>query len=109
MSFKIYQIHEYGGEWEDAFDYIIESYLSEEKAYIRKLELETEEEYVRELSKKCHSCWLHRYTEKDFNIEEYCDKYEPEKDEDDDEVYCVNEAFNYEYRYYKIAEVEVIE
>ena len=30
--FKIYQIHEKGGRWEDSFDYIVGSYLHKEKA-----------------------------------------------------------------------------
>lgn len=109
MSFKIYQIHEYGGEWEDSFDYIRSSYLSEEKAIAEMERMKIEEESIRELSKKCHRCPLHWHPKGDASIEEYCDKYEPEKDEDDDEVYCVNEAWNYENRYYKIEEVEVIE
>lgn len=109
MSFKIYQIHEYGGEWEDSYDYIRASYLSEEKAIAEKERMEIEEESIRELSKKCHGCPLYWHPKGDTSIEEYCDKYEPEKDEDDDEVYCVNEAWNHEYRYYRIKEEEVIE
>ena len=31
---KIYQLHEYGGQWEDSFDYIIDSYLKKERAVL---------------------------------------------------------------------------
>jgi len=40
---KIYQIHERGGEWEDYYDYIASSYLSEEKAIAEKERLEKEQ------------------------------------------------------------------
>lgn len=107
---KIYQIHEYGGEWECGYDYIRKSYLSKEKAVAEKERMETEEELIRELSKKCHNCPVYVYTEEDVLIEEYCDKYKPYKcDDDDDEEFCENEAWNYEYSYFKIEEVEVIE
>ena len=29
---KIYQVHKSGGEWEDAYDYIVKSCLNKEKA-----------------------------------------------------------------------------
>ena len=41
---KIYQIHEYGGEWEDKYDLIVASYLSKEKAIAEKERLEKEQE-----------------------------------------------------------------
>lgn len=37
---RIYQIHEYGGEWEDSYDDIIESYICPERAENRRQELE---------------------------------------------------------------------
>lgn len=41
---KIYQIHEYGGEWEDKYDWIVGSYLSEERAMKEHMRLEKEYE-----------------------------------------------------------------
>ena len=109
MGFKIYQIHEYGGQWEDRYDYIRASYLSKEKAEAEKERMEAEENHIRELSEKCHSCPLNIYTEENICIEEYCDEYKPYKYDDDDEEFCENDAWNYEYSYFEIEEVEVIE
>ena len=44
---KIYQIHDYGGEWEDRFDYIVGSYLSKEKADAEMEQLKSDEELAR--------------------------------------------------------------
>lgn len=119
---KIYQIHEYGGQWEDAYDYIVSSYFSEDKAIAEKERLEMEEEERR----KCESCPLYFCEDEcdgdceecnKHNVEKakaYCDKYEPfDKAKHDPEEYdesdgCVNRYLHYENSYYKIEEVEVI-
>lgn len=119
---KIYQIHEYGGQWEDVYDYIVSSYFSENKAIAEKERLEKEEEERR----RCNSCPLY-YCEANCdgdceecnknNIErtkEYCSRYEPfDKDKHAPEEYDSNDrCVNYYYgdnSYYKIVEVEVIE
>lgn len=49
---KIYQIHEWGGEWEDRYDYIVSSYLSKEKAEAEKERLEKEQAGIM----KCNEC-----------------------------------------------------
>lgn len=111
MSFKVYQIHEYGGEWEDAFDYIVGSYLSEEKAITEKKNLEAEEDNLYNLYQKCCACPLYLPDK----MKEYCDKYEPfdkdkhSLDEFDGDEFCVNHSWYFENTYYKIEEVEVIE
>lgn len=82
---KIYQIHEYGGQWEDRYDYIVASYLSEEKAIKEKERLEIEEEGLM----KCSSCPLY-FCEDDCDnnclecnkhrvekAKSYCKNYEP--------------------------------
>ena len=119
---KIYQIHETGGCWEDYYDYIVASYLSEEKALEEKERLEKEEE----LRRKCKSCPLYFCEDEcDLDCEKvmkkraenakaYCDRYETfDKDKHDLEEYDDSErCINYYYgedSYYKIEEVEVIE
>ena len=113
---KIYQVHGYGGEWEDSYDYIIGSYLSEKRAYEEMNEFIEEEEYLRELHEKCIHCPLFVHNE-EFSKEDvgrYCDKYEPfdkskhNIDNYDDDL-CVNLNWNHEDSYYYIEEVEVIE
>lgn len=49
---KIYQLHEYGGEWEDRYDYIIGSYLRKERAEEEKVKAEKmEKEYTTQIVK----------------------------------------------------------
>ena len=108
MSFKIYQIHEYGGEWEDAYDYIRSSYLSEEKAKTEMERLEKEENELQELRDRCQNCPL-IFNKKDVNISEYCDKYEWGYDEDYKEESCLNEYWTHYDSYFRLEEVEVIE
>ena len=52
---KIYQIHAYGGQYEDRYDYIQSSYISREKAEHEKTLLE-EKEYECELWDECPVC-----------------------------------------------------
>lgn len=108
---KIYQIHKYGGEWEDSFDYIVNSYLSKDKAVAEKERLELEEEE----RQKCNSCPLYFCeVDCDSNCEEcekhkiertqkYCDRYKPESNS------CANCDYRFYDSFFKIEEVEVIE
>ena len=106
---KIYQIHRYGGEWEDSYDYIISSYLSEEKAKTEMEQLEKEEKELQELRDRCQNCPLLRFNKEDININEYCDRFEWGYDEDYEEDCCLNEYWTHYDSYYKLEEVEVIE
>ena len=74
---KIYQIHEYGGFWEDRFDDIVGSYLSEEKALAEKERLEKEEgSYIKQME-KCSKCPLYNRNRNINDVGKYCDNYEP--------------------------------
>ena len=110
---KIYQIHEYGGEWEDSYDYIVSSYLSEEKAIAEKERLENE---VLELS-KCNTCILYFCPDdcsmkcdskecKDYAIAEAkkCKDYKS-----DGAGCCKNFRQKFDVSSFRIEEVEVIE
>lgn len=114
---KIYQIHEYGGFWEDAYDCIIASYLSEEKAIVRKEELEIEQGKM----PKCNECPLY-FCPTDCNLDceteeckkiglnfvkENCPDYEQDEYREDK---CANYCSNiFDDSFYRIEEVEVIE
>ena len=109
---KIYQIHEYGGEWEDRYDYILGSYLSKEKAITEKERLEKEEEQVR----KCQKCYRQYLSENKSVDREYCNRCEPfNKDihegalDDYDDEGCIHYFFSFHDSHFKIEEVEVIE
>ena len=112
---KIYQIHKYGGDWEDHRDYIVSSYISYEKANIEMERLKKEEA----LLMKCESCPLYfcpddcdghdcdnciNYRVK--KAKEYCDRYECVIGNDDS---CKNRYFSFIDYHFKIEEVEVIE
>ena len=112
---KIYQIHEYGGYWEDSYDFIVASYLSEKKAIAEKERLEKEE--VEAI--KCNSCPLYFCPNecdgklcgtkkcKEYVVslvKDKCKGYEP-----DDDGKCDNYHFKSDESFFRIEEVEVIE
>ena len=120
---KIYQIHDYGGEWEDRFDYIIGSYLSKEKAEAKMEHLKSDEE----LAMKCNSCPLY-YCSNDYDCgmncnqcnfieraKQYCDRYEPfdankhNPEEYDRDDRCINYDYHMDDHFFRIEEVDVIE
>jgi len=112
---KIYQVHDYGGEWEDRWDIIVATYLSQEKAIKRVADLEKEQLH----SKRCKECPLYfcpsdctgdcdicdlesiNWKEK---VNSYCDRYEAYGED-----LCANYDGNYNESYFKIEEIEVIE
>ena len=82
---KIYQLHEYGGEWEDAFDHIVGSYLRKERAEEEKIKAEAKEKELIEHGKKCREC---PFLESHLSINElfplysdYCSEAQLEEDE----------------------------
>lgn len=109
---KIYQIHEYGGDWEDYRDHIVGTYLLKDKAIKEKERFEKEEE----IRQKCYYCPLYYCDiDCDNDCEEciktqvdrakiYCNRYEPF-----DDIKCVNCCHNFTDLNYRIEEVEVVE
>ena len=55
---KIYQLHKYGGQWEDSYDHIIGSYLRKERAEEEKSKAEANEKELMERADKCENCPL---------------------------------------------------
>ena len=125
---KIYQIHEYGGEYEDKFDIIHSTYLNHEKAnsVMEKLKSRLSD------CKICDHCVVYNdcpdlcgyddcsdcENDKCISIrkkyvEEHCDKADIVIDEDEYEKYliCKNKVVSnyYDDSDYKIEEEEVIE
>lgn len=109
---KIYQIHDYGGEWEDKWDIIAGSYLSKEKAKLKKDELEA----IQAEFAKCKNCPLYICDDncdddcekcnrnKSEKAKAYCDRYEPDRD-----FKCNNYGYDFYESYFKVVEVDVIE
>ena len=112
---KIYQLHKYGGEWEDSFDFIIGSYLRRERAEEEKAKAEAEEKELREHFKRCFDC---PYTEDfedgfvDVNVlvsenPNYCNKAKLESG--DYGISCENSYYHWDEATFEIEEVEVEE
>lgn len=117
---KIYQIHEYGGEYpEDRYDYIVASYLSRAKAEKRLCELRNEEEDLANQYEMCNVCPLfgrHKMRKNDYEtLRMTCKKYEKFeeiKHGNPEEYYderCVNVIEYYESSFFNLEEVDVIE
>lgn len=120
MSTKIYEIHEYGGEWEMSFDYIVERWFDKKMAEQRLAELKHDHELYMVYAKRCMACPLYsnrsEHTHDDVKNGVYCNHYEPfdrnrhDTEEYDESCKCVNYITRYylmEYCNYKIVEAEV--
>ena len=113
--FKIYQIHEMGGQYEESFDDVIGSYLRKERAEEVLKILRDKEDKRLEQALKCQDCPVHdRGCTNRLIIGEYCEAFDGAYTQDDDEGYlfCKNEYCSYpayDNRYYRIDEVEVEE
>lgn len=108
---KIYQIHEYEGEYEDYSDTIVSSYLDYNKALSEKERLEQEELSLREQGKKCANCPYigYYYPTKDLvDVDPgYCNEALLENTEYG--VECNNYKSHWDDATFEILEVNVIE
>ena len=109
---KIYQLHEYGGEYEDRYDYIIGSYLRKERAEEKKIQAEQIEKERIAQSEKCGNCPFLDY--EDQNIDallarnpDYCDKAKIV--EYTFGLYCENYYLRFDESHFDIVEIEVEE
>ncbi len=109
---KIYQLHKYGGEWEDSFDIIIGSYLRKERAEEEKAKVEAEENELIERCRKCNCCPFleHLYANLDNLMAKYSDYCSEAKLEDGEwGISCENYYSHWDEATFKIEEVEVEE
>lgn len=102
---KVYLLIEFGGQWEDYYEYIIGCYASHQMAIDEKLTLEEENETAQKQKEMCQHCLvaLENKTNPDCNM---CQIRFSNLDMD---YYCENASDLYENKYYKIKELEVIE
>jgi sulfatase maturation enzyme AslB (radical SAM superfamily) len=110
---KIYQLHKYGGEWEDYRNYIIGSYLHKERADEEMAKAQDEELQKQRLAQQCANCPYHTDDMGDNQIlanlmREHCDHSDIYCDEDGD-VFCKNFYLHWIDHEFNIEEVEVIE
>lgn len=109
---KIYQIHEYSGEYEDYRDYIIGSYLRKERAEEEMAKAEANEAEAIEQNNRCNICPFTEasYSEFDNLLSEFqghCDKMELY--DSDYGIKCRNYYHHWDKAYFEIKEVEVEE
>lgn len=101
---KIYQVYEYGGEWEDSYNDVIATYTTKEAAEECRKYLEIREKKYVEKAEFCNKCPL--YMVGNQNIKKYCADYE--QIEGDTE--CANEAYLYGHiTNYSVKEFDVQE
>ena len=110
---KIYQIHKYGGEWEDSYDYIVGSYLYRHRAEEIMEDLKQKSNIKHEEVLHCQDCPIWNLgnegiTEEDVAKEciTYCDRF-CRDDYDDGSFDCNNWQSYYEKPMYRIEEIEV--
>ena len=109
---KIYQLHEYSGEWEDFHDRIIGSYLRKERAEEEKAKAEIKEKELIERSKKCNRCpFLESYLSDldDLLVKhsDYC--VDAKLEENEYGIDCDNYFSHWDESTFEIKEVEVEE
>ena len=111
--FKIYQIHERGGTYEDRFDHIVGSYLHKEKAEreLKKFNDALNERYA--YYQKCSNCSAQfgcSASEID-RIRERCDRFSAEDEDDESFIgFCKNAVCSYNRNTrYGIEEIDVDE
>lgn len=110
---KIYQLHEYIGEWEDFRDTIIGSYLRKERAEEEKNKAETKEKESVEQGIKCFSCPFIEQDNEDLDSllsehSSYCTKLKLSKTEYGI-INCDNYSRHWHDATFSIEEVEVEE
>jgi hypothetical protein len=115
MDMKIYQVHIRGGEWEDSYNYISNTYLDESKAKKEIEEYSKEKLIAKANFDKCGKCPVWSLTKRKYDknpslIGDYCDNFKLEIS--GNHISCGNYDY-YDYDYINetisIEEIEVIE
>lgn len=110
---KIYQLHEYSGEYEDFRDYIRGSYLRKERAEEEKAKAEAEEKELVKKGEKCNNCPVldaYPFASFDSLLNEHCDYCSEMKlEETDYGLNCDNYYHHWDESTFDIKEVEVEE
>ena len=109
---KIYQLHKYGGEFEEYYDDIIGTYLRKERAEDERNKAYDEHEQLRKQWRYCARCplcddWYLNDKTKE-KCKQYCEKFKP-VEFGFDGFTCDNYVGRWEEAYFRIEEEEVIE
>ena len=110
---KIYQIHKYGGQWEDAYDHIVGSYIRKERAEEVMTSLKQQSKLREEESRHCIDCpcWellgdnVEQIAQK---CADYCTRFDRDNQYDGG-FECNNWQSYYELPGFRIEKVEVEE
>lgn len=114
VTMKIYQLHEYSGEWEDFRDYIIGSYLTKERAEEEKVRAELREKELSEHSAKCARCPFLEFENSWSDIDRLLSEHqyyctEAKLEDTDYGINCLNYYSKWDDSTFKVKEVEVEE
>lgn len=104
----VYQIHECGGSYEDAYDFIRATYLSKEKAIQELISLSNAEACRNKLAERCNKCPIHSYTINKKVIDKtkkYCLMFDYDNEMGD----CKNREERWDEVEFDLKTVEVIE
>lgn len=109
---KIYQLHEYSGEYEDYRDRIIGSYFLRIRAEEEKAKAEAREKELYEHGRRCYFCPFLDYSH--AKIDDLLKKYpnycsEAKLEESEWGIYCENYCSHWDEATFEIQEVEVEE
>lgn len=122
---KIYQVIEYGGEWEDSYEIVAGTYIIKSNAELKLLELEDKKTEGLKRGKRCEHCENHweesenkRYLQEiGLELRKKCrfakisiEKYKVTRRDGDEEGYsmhCENFVYSQEDVGYKIKEFEI--
>ena len=104
----VYQIHERGGSYEDAYDFIRATYLSKEKATEKWTEFVNAEAKRNKLAEKCNKCPIYDYAVHK-NVKEKIKRYCSLFDYNDEREDCRNREERWDEVEFDLKTVEVIE
>ena len=111
---KIYQLHEFGGEWEDFYDRIVGSYIKRERAEEEKLKRQAKVREEQRQSLICNDCPIcDSFGRDDTEIlakecASYCKRFERE-DDGDGSIDCANWTSRYDEPSFEVKEVDIEE
>lgn len=93
---KIYSVYEYGDTYEDKYEHILGSFISEEKALEFKQNLEKERQVLEASVEKCRKCQDNYYwiDESKQNIEQLIDFFSREYDCASFEIIKYKDCYN---------------
>lgn len=107
---QVYNLIEFGGEYEDYYEHLVGCYLSKEKAEQDKKFLEEKEREVQKKRELCNRCPCEYDAKTEDKEQALCEDCSLKVEVYDEErYYCENSCISYDNKYYIIKLVDVID